>query len=75
MKDLGRYQVTGRFKYRGHEIGSVFEAYLPPGAEYRATQRGSITLLERIPADLIPGSYRLPFGWPNTQGKEGLANG
>jgi hypothetical protein len=64
---MGRYRVSGRRGYRGHLPGAVFEAYLDPRAEARAIGRGSITLLERIPADLPPGSYRLPTGWPATQ--------
>lgn len=67
MKELGKYHVSGTRIYRGHPPGTVFEAFIPAGAEFRAIQRGSITLLERVPADLKPGSYRLPDGWPSTK--------
>ena len=75
MTELGRYQVVGRRAYRGHLPGTEFEAVLDPNAEGRAIARGSIRLLERLVADLPPVSYRLPTGWPKTQGKEGLADG
>jgi hypothetical protein len=65
--ELGRYRVTGKRAYRGHEPGEEFEARLDRNAEGRAMLRGSITLIARIPNDLVPGSYRLPDGWPATQ--------
>jgi hypothetical protein len=76
-RELGRYEVVGRHTHRGHPPGSIFEARLDRAAEARATARGSIRLIERVPDDLIPGSYRLPLGWPNQRntGKEGLADG
>jgi hypothetical protein len=61
----GVYRVTGPRLYRGHERGTVFEAQLDLGAEQRAIARGDIELLERIIPDLVPGSYRLPAGWPD----------
>jgi hypothetical protein len=54
-----------------HRAGAQFEARLDTRAEARAVARGSIQLLERIPADLVPGSFRLPSGWPaHKAGKE-----
>lgn len=67
MNTLGRYEVTGRFAYRGHQPGSIFEARLPDNAEIRAINRGSIRLIERVADDLRPSSYRLPVGWPPQQ--------
>lgn len=61
---LGRYQVVGKRAYREHVPGSIFEARLDRSAEARAIARGSIALLALIPDDLVPGSYRLPKGWP-----------
>jgi hypothetical protein len=63
IRDLGRYEVTGTRIYRGHPPGTIFEARIAPGPENRAINRGSITLLERVPDDLRPNSYRLPDGW------------
>jgi hypothetical protein len=60
VKELGRYRVVGRRAYRGHQPGEEFEACLDRDAEGRAINRGSIRLLERVPAELKPGSYRLP---------------
>ncbi len=60
MKELGRYRVVGRRAYRDHQPGEEFEACLDRDAEARAINRGSIRLLERVAADLKPGSYRLP---------------
>ena len=65
MIEITRYRVTGRTAYRGNKPGSVFEARIPANAEQRAVNRGSIVVLERFPADLPPGKYRLPAGWPN----------
>lgn len=70
MTTLGRYRVTGRCAYRGHQPGEEFEARLPQNAEARAVNRGSIQLLERIPADLPAHKYRLPDGWPGTTSNE-----
>jgi hypothetical protein len=64
VRDMGRYLVTGKRAYREHEPGTVFEAHIPWGPEQRAINRGSIRLLERMVADLPPGRYRLPLGWP-----------
>jgi hypothetical protein len=61
---LGRYEVVGKRAYRGHAPGTEFEARLDRAAEIRAVNRGSIRLLARVDADLVPGSYRLPVGWP-----------
>lgn len=61
---LGRYEVVGKRAYREHVPGSIFEARLDRAAEARAIARGSIRLLALIPDDLVPGSYRLPTGWP-----------
>jgi hypothetical protein len=61
---MGRYEVVGSRRYRGHEPGMVFEATLDPLAEQRAINRGSIRLIERLEADLPPNKYRLPAGWP-----------
>jgi hypothetical protein len=73
VRDMGRYLVTGKRAYREHEPGTVFEAHIPWGPEQRAINRGSIRLLERMVADLPPGRYRLPLGWPTytTARKEG----
>jgi hypothetical protein len=68
IRDLGRYEVTGPRIYRGHPPGTIFEARIAPGPENRAINRGSITLLERVPDDLRPNSYRLPDGWSTTEG-------
>lgn len=64
---MGRYRVVGRRAYRGHQPGEEFEAKLDPNAEARAVNRGNILLLERLVADLPPGKYRLPTGWPRSQ--------
>lgn len=64
------YQVIGPRAYRGHEPGTVFEARLDRPSESRAINRGSIRLLELVEADLLPGSYRLPLGWPTTAREE-----
>jgi hypothetical protein len=63
IRDLGRYRVVGTRIYRGHHPGEIFEARIGPNAESRAINRGSIALLERVPDDLRPNSYRLPDGW------------
>jgi hypothetical protein len=70
---MGRYQVVGKRAYRDHAPGAMFEAVLDPDAEARAISRGSIRLIERLPADLPAGKYRLPLGWPTytTARKEG----
>jgi hypothetical protein len=75
VKEIGRYQVTGKRAYREHEPGEIFDALLDPNAEARATARGSIKLIERLTADLPPGKYRLPLGWPQPHGKEGKNDG
>jgi hypothetical protein len=62
VNEIGRYQVTGKRAYRGHQPGDTFEARLDRNAEIRAVNRGNIILLERLTADLRPGSYRLPAG-------------
>lgn len=64
MNEIGRYRVVGKRAYRGHAPGAEFEARLDRAAEIRAVNRGSIRLLERVTVDLVPGSYRLPVGWP-----------
>lgn len=71
MKQVGRYEVVGRRVYRGHKPGEVFDAYLDVPAERRAIGRGSIRLIERVPADLTAGMYRLPAGWPAITTAEG----
>jgi hypothetical protein len=73
MNTMGRYEVIGKRAYREHQPGSVFEARIPWDAEQRAVHRGSIRLIERLTADLPPGKYRLPLGWPTytTARKEG----
>lgn len=63
MSGHGLYVVTGRRRYRGHEPGEEFEAYIAPNAERRAVDRGDIQLLRRITPGIQPGSYRLPPGW------------
>ncbi len=68
-RTLGRYQVIGKRAHREHPPGTIFEACLERGAEQRAVARGSIKLLERIPADLPP-QYRLPIGWPTFTPKQ-----
>lgn len=70
MTGLGRYRVVGTRAYREHEPGEEFEAVLDPNAETRAINRGSIKLLERLIADLPPGKFRLPTGWPPQAGRK-----
>lgn len=70
MRELGRYQVVGRRAYRGHLPGVIFEGRLDRNAEGRAIQRGSIRLLEIVRDDLVPGSYRLPDGRPNSTARK-----
>jgi hypothetical protein len=60
----GRYLVSGRRRYRGHQPGSIFEAQLDPAVEQRAVSRGDIALLERVTPGIEPGSYKLPDDWP-----------
>jgi hypothetical protein len=67
VREMGRYQVIGKRAYREHEPGTIFEAHIDAGAESRAIGRGSIRLIERLTADLPPGKYRLPLGWPTYQ--------
>lgn len=62
-RTLGRYQVIGKRAYREHQPGEYFEARLERNAEGRAIARGSIQLIELIPDDLAPNTYRLPDGW------------
>lgn len=71
MKQLGRYEVIGKRAYREHQPGCVFEATIEHNAENRAIARGSIRLIRRIPADLEPGSYRLPDMGRSTYPKAG----
>jgi hypothetical protein len=59
----GRYLVTGRTSYRGHEPGTEFEATLDENVERRALYRGAIKILERVVPKVREGSYRLPRGW------------
>jgi hypothetical protein len=68
---VGRYLVSGKRAYRGHDPGTEFEARLDVFAEARAIGRGSIQLLERLAADLPADKYRLPQGWPGTERKGG----
>lgn len=58
--DVGRYLVTGIRGYRGHERGSEFEAFLEPGPERRAVNRGDIQLLERVRVEV--GAFTIPDG-------------
>ena len=64
MRRHGRYLVTGKRQYRGHQPGTVFEAQLDPLAEQRAIQRGAIALVEKVTPALEPRSYRFPADWP-----------
>lgn len=76
MKPLARYEVCGTRIFKGFPPGVEFEADLDPYQEARAIRRGSIRLLERLTADLVPGSYRLPTAVrPHEARKEVLANG
>lgn len=70
MNELGRYRVVGRRAYRGHQPGEEFEARLDENVEARAVQRGNLVLLERLVAELPPGKYRLPVGWPGSKERE-----
>jgi len=63
VKVAGRYLVSGRLGYRGHDPGTEFIEVLDPNVERRAVERGSIVLLERVTPALRDGSYRLPEGW------------
>jgi len=63
VKVYGRYRVSGRVAYRGHEPGSEFVGALAANVERRAVDRGAIVLLERVTPAVRPGSYRLPKGW------------
>lgn len=67
---MGEYQVVGRREYRGHPPGEIFEANLESNAARRAIQRGDIALLRVVKPELQPGSWVLPDGWANEQGKE-----
>lgn len=66
---IGVYEVTGERAYRGHDPGTTFWAVLDPNAEQRAINRGSIRVIERLAAALPEHRYRLPIGWPTTEGK------
>lgn len=70
MKELARYEVTSKRPFKGFQPGDEFEADLDPGMEARAIHRGSIRLIERLTADLVPGSYRLPDGRPPQQDRK-----
>lgn len=59
----GRWLVTGKRIYRGHEPGLEFEASLENNAASRAVNRGDIVLLEEYVPCLVEGSYVLPKGW------------
>lgn len=60
---IGKYRVSGKSAYRGHEPGVTFVARLDVNSARRALQRGDIELLELVTDRLEPGSYRLPKGW------------
>jgi hypothetical protein len=66
MKTLGLYTVTGTREYRGHQPGEQFEAYIPPGPERRAVDRGDIRL-ERRTRPKLPPDWALPDGWATQQ--------
>ena len=57
------YRVSGQYRYRDHDVGETFEAYLEPDAEARALTLGTIEIIDRRQVGLRPGSYRLPAGW------------
>jgi hypothetical protein len=69
VTEHGRYLVTGRREYRGHQPGEMFIARLARNAEGRAVQRGDIALLERVTPQL-PARWWLPAGWSATNRKE-----
>lgn len=64
MKEYGVYRVTGKRQYRGHDPGTVFEAFIDPPVEQRAVDRGDIRVLRRVTPDLTPGSFVLSDNWP-----------
>jgi hypothetical protein len=66
--EYGRYLVTGRRAYRGHESGEVFEAKIDPAVEQRAIARGDIRLIRRVIPSIHPGSYVFPAGWLTDSG-------
>jgi hypothetical protein len=63
LAEYGLYRVTGIRSYRGHELGTEFEARLDRNAEARACARGDIEFLRRVSPALEPGSFRFPEGW------------
>jgi hypothetical protein len=70
LRVTGEYEVVGRREYRGHKPGTVFEASIESNAAGRAIQRGDLALLRISTPELQPGSYLLPDGWLNEQGRE-----
>jgi len=62
-RPFGVYRVIGRRKYRGHEPGTVFEAYLDPAVEQRAIARNAIELLRRESPTVEPAKYEPPAEW------------
>lgn len=61
------YEVLRRDGYRGHELGSRFEAILDPNAERRALIRGDIRVVARTTPSVQPGSFAFPDGWLQQQ--------
>ena len=61
------YRVLGPHRYREHEVGETFEAYLEPDVESRALRHGTLELLERSEPGLQPGSFTFPRGWQAPQ--------
>lgn len=66
---MGEYEVTGRREYRGHTLGTVFEARLDRAAEARAIARGDIRLVRVVEPTIQSDNLVLSRGWLS-QGKE-----
>lgn len=62
-RPFGVYRVIGRRKYRGHDPGTVFEAYLDPAVEQRAIARRAIELLRREAPTVEPAKFEPPAEW------------
>lgn len=69
MKELGLYTVTGNREYRGHKPGEEFEAYIQPGPEKRAVDRGDIVLHRRV-LPTLPPEFAVPDGWASGHREE-----
>jgi len=61
------YRVLSRWRYRGHELGEVFEAYLEPDVERRAIELHVIELIERKDVSIADTEVSAPRDWALTQ--------